>query len=73
MTQLLDDFAPVVGALCLPSDGAPQHLRGLHVEGVLIAGPTGVAELVAREGDLRDYELAALVDLLDGLCPPVLK
>jgi hypothetical protein len=71
--QLIDDFAPVAGALCLPSDGAPQHLRGLQVDGVLIAGPKGVAELVAREGELRDYELAAVVDLLDGLCPPALK
>jgi hypothetical protein len=71
--QLLDGFAPVVGALCLPSDGAPQHLRALEVEGVLVAGPKAVAELVAREGDLRDYELAALVDLLDGLCPPMLE
>jgi hypothetical protein len=70
--QLLDGFAPVVGALCLPSDGAPQHLRALQVDEVLVAGPKGVAELVAREGDLRDYELAALVDLLDGLCPPAL-
>jgi hypothetical protein len=71
--QLLDDFAPVVGALCLPSDGALEHLHALHVEGVLIAGPKAVAELVARDGDLRDYELAALVDLLDGLCPPALE
>jgi hypothetical protein len=71
--QLLDGFAPVVGALCLPSDGALEHLHALHVEGVLIAGPKAVAELVARDGDLRDYELAAVVDLLDGLCPPALE
>jgi hypothetical protein len=70
--HLVDGFAPVAGALCLPADGAPQHLHALEVEGVLVAGPKGVAELVAREGDLRDYELAALVDLLDGLCPPAL-
>jgi hypothetical protein len=70
--DLLEDFAPVVGALCLGGEGAPQRLRELQVDGVLVAGPKAVAALAAREGDLRDYELTALVDLLDGLCPPAL-
>jgi hypothetical protein len=70
--HLLDDFAPVRGALCLADDEAPQHLRALEVDSILVAGPRGVAELAAREGDLRDYELAAVVDLLDELCPPAL-
>jgi hypothetical protein len=68
----LDDFAHVAGALCLADDGGPQRLRSLEVEGVLVAGPKGVAALAAREGELRDYELAAVVDLLDRLCPPAL-
>jgi hypothetical protein len=39
---------------------------------VLIAGPKAVAELAARDGDLHDYELAALVDVLDAELPPAL-
>jgi hypothetical protein len=70
--RLLDDYAPVVGALCLADGGPPRHLRALAVDGILIADPKGVAELAAREGDLRDYELATLVDLLDLRCPPAL-
>jgi hypothetical protein len=70
--QLLDDFAAVRGALCLPDHEAPQHLRALEVDGILVGGPRGVAEFAAREGDLHDYELAAVVDLLDELCPPAL-
>jgi hypothetical protein len=70
--RLIEDFAPVRGALCLGDDGAPQHLRALEVEGVVVAGPTGVAELAARDGDLHDYELATAVDLLDERCPPAL-
>jgi hypothetical protein len=38
----------------------------------MVAGPKAVAELAARDGDLRDYELAALVDYLDGALPPAL-
>jgi hypothetical protein len=70
--RLIDDYAPVVGALCLAGDGGPERLRALMVEGVLVGGPKDVAGLAAREGDLRDYELAAVVDLLDELCPPAL-
>jgi hypothetical protein len=68
--RLLDDYAPVAGALCLTGDGEPERLRALSVAGVLVAGPKAVAELAAREGDLHDYELATVVDLLDELCPP---
>jgi hypothetical protein len=69
---VIDDLAPVEGALCLdgPEDVAP--LRPLTVEGVLVGGPTAVAQLAARDGDLHDYELAALVDLLDAALPPAL-
>ncbi|HMJ32282.1 MAG TPA: hypothetical protein VK501_00080 [Baekduia sp.] len=70
--RLIDDYAPVLGALCLTGEGGPERLRALEVEGVLVAGPKAVAELAAREGDLRDYELASMVDLLDRVCPPVL-
>jgi hypothetical protein len=70
--RLLDGFTDVAGALCLTGDRAPQPLRSLEVEGVLVAGPKVIAALAAREGDLRDYELAAVVDLLDELCPPAL-
>jgi hypothetical protein len=70
--ELIDDYAPVAGALCLADGDAPERLRALEVETVLIGGPKAVAELAAREGDLRDYELAAVVDLLDQLCPPAL-
>jgi hypothetical protein len=68
----LDDYAPVVAALCLDGEESVERLRPLYVEGVLIGGPRAVAELAAREGDLHDYELSALVELLDGLLPPAL-
>jgi hypothetical protein len=70
--RLIDDYAPVAGALVLGGEGRPERLRGLEVEGILVAGAKAVAELAAREGDLHDYELASLVDLLDRLCPPAL-
>lgn len=73
---VIDDMAPVEGALCLDqAAGAPDHPSPLHpltVDGILVAGPKAVAELSARDGDLRDYELAALVDLLDTTLPPAL-
>jgi hypothetical protein len=68
----IEDLAPVAGALCLEGGEDVARLRPLTVEGVLIGGPKAVAELAARDGDLHDYELAALVDLLDAALPPTL-
>jgi hypothetical protein len=68
----IDDFAPVEAALCLDGEELAEPLRPLLVEGVTIAGPKAIAELAARDGDLHDYELAALVDLLDARLPPAL-
>jgi hypothetical protein len=67
---VLDDYAPVAAALCLDGEESVERLRPLHVEGVLIGGPKAVAELAAREGDLHDYELTSLVELLDAALPP---
>jgi hypothetical protein len=70
---VIDDMAPVVAALCLDGgEDAVARLRPLMVSGVLIGDPKAVAELAARDGDLHDYELAALADLLDGTLPPAL-
>jgi hypothetical protein len=71
---VVDDLAPVAGALCLDGDGPDEvpSLRPLTVEGVVVGGPKAIAELAARDGDLHDYELTALVDLLDGALPPAL-
>jgi hypothetical protein len=70
---VIDELAPVEGALCLDGEEPATHLRPLIVEGITVAGPKAVAELAARDGDLRDYELAALVELLDGALPPTLS
>jgi hypothetical protein len=69
---VIDDLAPVVAALCLDGTGEddPLPLRPVRVEGVLVGGAREVAGLAARDGDLHDYELAALVDLLDATLPP---
>lgn len=69
---VVDEMAPVTGALCLDGEAPAARLRPLEVEGVTVAGPKVIAELAAREGDLHDYELAALVDLLDAALPPTL-
>ena len=69
---VLDDLAPVEGALCLDGPAEVAALRPLTVEGILVGGPASVAQLAARDGDLHDYELAALVDLLDAALPPAL-
>jgi hypothetical protein len=71
--ELIDDMAPVSGALCLEGEEPAVPLRPLEVEGVVIAGSRAVAELAARDGDLHDYELAGLVDFLDGALPVALK
>lgn len=68
----LDDYAPVAAAVCLDGEESVERLRPLLVEGVLIGGPKAVAELAAREGDLQDYELSALVELIDTALPPAL-
>jgi hypothetical protein len=72
--HVIDDLSSVAGALCLDGAGEdePLPLRPLRVEGVLVGGPREVAALAARDGDLHDYELAALVELLDGALPPAL-
>jgi hypothetical protein len=70
--DMIDDMAPVAGALCFADEERTARLRPLYVEGVTIAGPRAIAELAAREGDLRDYELAGLVDHLDGALPVAL-
>jgi hypothetical protein len=70
---VIDEMAPVLGALCLAGDlGQVAPLRPLEVDGIVVAGPKAIADLAAREGDLHDYELAALVDLLDATLPPAL-
>jgi hypothetical protein len=69
---VVEEMAPVDGALCLEGEETAQRLRPLRVAGVMVAGPKAVAGLAARDGDLHDYELAALVDLLDGELPPAL-
>jgi hypothetical protein len=68
--RAIDEYAPVAAALCLDGEESVERLRPLVVEGVLIGGPKAVAELAAREGDLHDYELTALVELLDAALPP---
>jgi hypothetical protein len=70
--ELIDELAPIEGALCLDGDEVAAHLHPLEVEGITVAGPKAVAALAARDGDLHDYELAALVDLLDAALPPAL-
>jgi hypothetical protein len=68
--RAIDEYAPVAAALCLDGEESVERLRPLVVEGVLIGGPKAVAELAAREGDLHDYELASLVEMLDAALPP---
>ena len=70
---VIAEMTDVEGALCLDGqDAGPERLRPLEVGGILIANPREVAALAARDGDLADYELAALVELLDGALPPAL-
>ena len=69
---VVDELAPVEGALCLDGEEPTERLRPLLVEGIVVAGPRAIAELAAREGDLHDYELTALVELLDAELPPAL-
>ncbi|HWI72137.1 MAG TPA: hypothetical protein VNT55_09290, partial [Baekduia sp.] len=69
---IIDEMAPVEGALCLDAEEPTTHLHPLLVEGITIADPKTIAALAARDGDLHDYELAALVDLLDAALPPTL-
>jgi hypothetical protein len=70
--ELIGELAAVEGALCLDAEetGVPRH--PLEVDGTVVAGPKAVAALAARDGDLRDYELTALVDFLDAALPPAL-
>jgi hypothetical protein len=69
---VVDEMAPVEGALCLIGDEPAHRLRPLRVEGIMVADPRAIAALAARDGDLHDYELAAVVDLLDAALPPAL-
>jgi len=70
--EVIDDWVSVESALCLDGDEPTARLRSLVVAGVTLAGPRAIAELAARDGDLHDYELASLVDVLDGALPPSL-
>jgi hypothetical protein len=70
--RLVDGVAPVEGALCVDDAASSLVLRPLEVRGVLIAGPKAVAALAARQGDVLDTELAALVDALHAGLPPAL-
>lgn len=72
VSEVVEDMVPVSGALCLEGEEPAATLRPLEVEGVTVAGPHAVAELAARDGDLHDYELAALVDMLDAVLPVAL-
>ncbi|HWH94230.1 MAG TPA: hypothetical protein VNT03_10245 [Baekduia sp.] len=69
---VIDDMAPVVGALPFAGEEAITRLQPLLVEDVLLGGIKAIAELAARDGDLCDYELTALVELLDAALPPAL-
>jgi hypothetical protein len=69
---LIGELTAVEGAICLDVEEAVARRHPLEVEGIMVAGPKAVAELAARDGDLRDYELTALVDFLDAALPPAL-
>jgi hypothetical protein len=70
--ELLGELATVEGALCLDGEEPVARRHPLEVDGIMVAGPKAVAALAARDGDLRDYELTALVDYLDVALPPAL-
>jgi hypothetical protein len=70
--ELIDELAGVEGALCLNTEETAVRPHPLEVEGIVVAGPKAIAALAARDGDLRDYELTALVDFLDAALPPAL-
>jgi hypothetical protein len=70
--RLVGDLAVVVGALCIGGEEITSPLHPVEVDGIVVARPKAVAALAARDGDLRDYELAALVDFLDAALPPAL-
>jgi hypothetical protein len=69
---VIDEMAPVQGALCLDGEEPATRLRPLQVEGITVGDAKAIAELAARDGDLHDYELTALVELLDAALPPTL-
>jgi hypothetical protein len=70
--ELMGELAAVEGALCLDGEEPAVRRHPLEVDGIMVAGPKAVAALAARDGDLRDYELTALVDFLDAALPPAL-
>jgi hypothetical protein len=70
--ELLGELAGVEGALCLDAEETGVRRQPLEVDGIVVAGAKAVAALAARDGDLRDYELTALVDFLDAALPPAL-
>jgi hypothetical protein len=70
--ELIGELATVEGALCLDAEETTVPRHPLEVDGTVVAGPKAVAALAARDGDLRDYELTALVDFLDAALPPAL-
>ncbi len=70
--ELMGELAAAEGALCLDGEESAARRHPLEVDGIMVAGPKAVAALAARDGDLRDYELTALVDFLDAALPPAL-
>jgi hypothetical protein len=73
--RLVEDAAPVAGALCLTdtdSTDVPNLARSLRVGGIVVGNARAVAALAAREGPLVDTVVAALVDRLDAACAPAL-
>ncbi len=70
--EVVGELAAVEGALCLDTEEPAVAPHPLEVDGIVVAGPKAVAALAARDGDLRDYELTALVDFLDAALPPAL-
>lgn len=70
--ELIGELAVVKGALCVDGEEVATRLHPLEADGIVVARSKAIAELAARDGDLRDYELAALVDFLDAALPPAL-
>ncbi|MET0604582.1 MAG: hypothetical protein ABW167_21535 [Baekduia sp.] len=70
--ELIGELASVEGALCLDAEETAVRQQPPEVGGTMVAGPKAIAALAARDGDLRDYELSALVDFLDATLPPAL-
>jgi hypothetical protein len=62
---------PVAGAMCWRDAQELPRFRHLEVDGILIDGPRGVANLARRRGDLDADEIIAASHLLESHFPPV--